>query len=182
MSNLGLLFLTSTSILQLLLLWQHELMMSLEQTKSRIKAFLADHTTLTLATIAANGQPQAAPLFFAEMEDLSLVFISEQKVRHSQNIGAEHRVAAAVYADGQPWQSIRGIQLEGTCTALSGEDAQQARAAYLAKFTFIAESEFLTQMLDKATFYKILPAWVRLIDNSQGFGHKEEINFSSGVL
>jgi uncharacterized protein YhbP (UPF0306 family) len=157
-------------------------MMSLEQTKTRIKEFLAEHTTLTLATITADGQPQAAPLFFAEMEDLSLVFISEQKVRHSQNIGQEKRVAAAIYADGQPWQSIRGIQLEGTCTALSGDAAHQARTTYLTKYGFIIENEFLAQMLDKITFYKISPAWIRLIDNSQGFGYKEEINLSSGAL
>ena len=156
--------------------------MSLEQTKTRIKEFLAEHTTLTLATIAADGQPQAAPLFFAEMEDLSLVFISEQKVRHSQNIGQENRVAAAIYADGQQWQSIRGVQLEGTCTALSGDAAQQARTIYLTKYPFITENEFLARMLDKITFYKISPVWIRLIDNLQGFGYKEEIDLSSRAL
>jgi len=55
-------------------------MVSQTSTKQRIKQFLADHTTLTLATISADGHPQAAPLFFAETDDLSLIFISEQKV------------------------------------------------------------------------------------------------------
>jgi uncharacterized protein YhbP (UPF0306 family) len=26
-------------------------------------------------------------------------------------------------------------------------------------------------------FYRISPKWIRLIDNSKGFGHKEEVTF-----
>ncbi len=148
--------------------------MNVETTQARIKQFLADHTTLTLATLAEDGRPQAAPLFYAEMDDLSLVFISEPKVRHSQNVARDGRIAATIYADGQQWQTIQGLQLEGTCAALSGEAAEAARVVYLAKYSFIAESEFLSEMLRQVTFYKISPTWIRLIDNSQGFGHKEE--------
>lgn len=150
-------------------------MMNSDSTRQRIREFLAAHTTLTLATLAETGQPQAAPLFFAETETLDLIFISEQKVRHGQNIARDQRVAATVYADGQSWQSIQGLQLEGRCEALSPNAAQAARDIYLAKYPFIAENKFLAEMLDRVTFYKISPAWVRLIDNTQGFGHKEEI-------
>jgi uncharacterized protein YhbP (UPF0306 family) len=145
------------------------------ELRNRIKQFLAAHTTLTLATIAADGRPQAAPVFFAEMDDLSLIFISEQKSRHSQNIKRDGRVAATIYADGQSWQSIRGMQLEGVCTALKGEAAQAARTVYLAKYPFIAENKMLAMMLNLVTFYQIRPTWLRLIDNSRGFGHKEEL-------
>lgn len=144
------------------------------QIANRFKQFLAAHTTLTLATLAEDGRPQAAPLFYAEMDDLSLIFISEQRVRHSRNVAHDSRVAATIYADGQQWQTIQGLQLEGTCTALSGEAAEAAQAVYLAKFPFIATNSFLAGMLRQVTFYKISPTWLRLIDNSQGFGHKEE--------
>ncbi len=145
------------------------------ELRNRIKQFLAAHTTLTLATVATDGRPQAAPVFFAEMDDLSLIFISEQKSRHSQNVKWDGRVAAAIYADGQSWQSIRGIQLEGVCTALKGEAAQAAQTVYLAKYPFIAENKLLAVMLNLVTFYQIKPTWLRLIDNSRGFGHKEEL-------
>lgn len=146
----------------------------MDELKTRLKQFLAAHTTLTLASLAEDGRPQVAPLFYAEMDELSLIFISEQKVRHSQNVARDSRVAATIYADGQQWQTIQGLQLEGTCLALSGQAAEAAQAAYLAKYPFIAVDPFLTQMLQRVTFYQISPAWLRLIDNSQGFGHKEE--------
>jgi uncharacterized protein YhbP (UPF0306 family) len=148
------------------------------ELEKRIKRFLAAHTTLTLATIAKDGRPQAAALFFAEMEDLSLVFISERKTRHSQHIKRDSRVAATIYADGQAWQSIQGVQLEGRCAALSGQAAKTARRVYLAKYPFIGQNKFLAAMLNLVTFYRIEPTWIRLIDNSQGFGHKEELRLS----
>lgn len=146
----------------------------MDQLEPRLKQFLTAHTTLTLATLTEDGRPQAAALFYAEMSDLSLIFISEQRVGHSQNIARDGRVAVTIYADGQQWQAIRGVQLEGHCLALSGEAAQSARAAYLAKYPFIAADERLAKMLAQVTFYQITPTWLRLIDNSLGFGHKEE--------
>lgn len=146
----------------------------MDQLETRLKQFLAAHTTLTLATLAEDGRPQAASLFYAELPDLSLIFISEQRVGHSQNIARDDRVAVTIYSDGQQWQTIRGVQLEGHCLALSGEAVQSARAAYLSKYPFIAAGEWLAKMLVQVTFYQITPTWLRLIDNSLGFGHKEE--------
>jgi uncharacterized protein YhbP (UPF0306 family) len=146
----------------------------MNELKLRLKQFLAAHTTLTLATLAEDGRPQAAPLFYAELDDLSLIFISEPKARHSQNVAHDGRVAVTIYTDGQQWQTIRGLQLEGVCAALSGEAAEIAQTTYLAKYPFIATDPFLAGLLQKVTFYKISPTWLRLIDNSQGFGHKEE--------
>jgi uncharacterized protein YhbP (UPF0306 family) len=145
------------------------------QLIAQVKQFLASHTTLTLATIAGDGRPQAAPLFYAEMDDLSLIFISEKKVRHSHNIARDHRVAATIYADGQQWQSIQGLQLEGVCTVLSGRATRAARTLYLAKYPFIEQNKLLKLMLYKVTFYRIIPTWLRLIDNTRGFGYKEEL-------
>ncbi len=148
----------------------------MDELRERIRQFLADHTTLTLATVAEDGRPQAAPLFFAEMDDLSLVFISERKSRHSRNVSRDDRIAATIYADGQVWQSIQGVQLEGSCRALSGRAARAAREVYLAKYAFIAQNNVLAMMLKLVTFYEIKPRWIRLVDNSQGFGHKEELH------
>lgn len=148
----------------------------MKESRERLQQFLAGHTTLTLATVAEDGRPQAASLFFAEMEDLSLIFISERKTRHSQNIRRDSRIAATIYADGQQWQSIRGVQLEGRCQALTGQATKAARAVYLAKYPFIAQNKILAAMLNLVTFYRIEPAWIRLIDNGRGFGHKEELH------
>jgi uncharacterized protein YhbP (UPF0306 family) len=148
-----------------------------EDFRNRLREFLAEHTTLTLATVAEDGRPQAAPLFYAETDELALIFISEKKARHSQNIARQKRVAATIYADGQQWQSITGLQLEGDCTELAGQTARIARAIYAAKYPFISCNKLLQLMFLKVTFYQIKPTWLRFIDNSLGFGHKEEFHW-----
>ena len=143
-------------------------------TESRIQQFLAAHTTLTLATLAEDGRPQAAALFYAEMDDFSLVFTSEQKVRHSKNLARDARTAATIQADAQEWQAIQGLQIEGRCVKLKGDAVEAARNAYTTKFPFLKTNKLLSVALHFGTFYQLRPDWIRLIDNAQGFGHKEE--------
>ena len=148
-----------------------------EAEMQRVRQFLAAHTTLTLATVAPNGQPQAAALFYAEQADLSLIFISEKKARHSANIARNPHVALTIQADGQTWQAIQGLQIEGTAAALAGQAARAAKTVYLAKFPIIAANPLLAAALNLVTFYRITPAWMRFINNTVGFGHKEEWRF-----
>ena len=148
-------------------------------TRTLIKEFLAGHTTLTLATVTRDGRPQAAPLFYAETDELALLFISEKKTRHGQNIAGDGRVAATIYADGQQWRSIKGLQIEGVCTQLSGAEARAAREIYTAKYPFIERNKLLKLLFLKVSFYRIKPTWLRLIDNSFGFGYKQELYWPS---
>lgn len=143
-------------------------------TDLRIRQFLAAHTTMTLATVSEDGRPQAAALFYAEMDDFSCVFVSEQKVRHSHNLLHDSRVAATIHADGQQWQTIQGLQIEGRCIRLTGAAVETARNVYTDKYPFLKTHKLLGVALHFGTFYQLLPDWIRLIDNSLGFGHKEE--------
>ncbi|RME78086.1 MAG: pyridoxamine 5'-phosphate oxidase [Chloroflexi bacterium] len=146
--------------------------------RARIRQFLAEHTTLTLATVGEDGRPQAAALFYAETPALHLIFISEAKTRHSRNIASNPRIAATIQSDGQSWSEIQGLQLEGLCEPLSGKDAARARQVYLDKFPFIGQNKVLEMALSLVTFYRITPTWIRLIDNRRGFGHKEELRLA----
>jgi len=140
----------------------------------RIQAFLAAHNTLALATVDAAGRPHACALFYAAGDDLTLYFLSEAKTLHAQHIGEAAHVAATVEANHQDWKSIHGLQLHGRAEPCVGADVEQARAIYAARYPFIAAAETLAAPLARARYYKITPAWMRLIDNTLGFGHKEE--------
>lgn len=156
---------------------------------SHIRAFLQSHDTLTLATTGPDGRPHAAAVFYALDESDRLLFLSAQTSRHSQNIVHTAQVAGTVQADGQRWSEIRGVQLEGTARLLeeAGEVAAGA-TAYLARFSFLLEFKSLLQShsspangltgihraLQDSRLYELRPRWVRMIDNTRGFGHKEE--------
>lgn len=151
---------------------------------NRIHAFLAQHNTMTLATADASGFPHAAAVFYAADEALNLIFVSSPNSRHSLNLAQRPHVAITIQADNQAWQAIQGLQIEGTVEMVEGAaDLARAMRVYAGRF------EFLRSLLDGANgspialrgplassrIYILRPAWIRLIDNSQGFGHKEEL-------
>jgi hypothetical protein len=141
----------------------------------RIHAFLAEHNTLTLATTDADGSLHACALFFAAGPDFTLYFLSDPKTLHARHMKDGDQVAATIEANNQDWRTIRGLQLQGfTEPCIEPDEEKVARDVYGARFPFISTVETLAGPLSSARYYKIVPGWIRLIDNSRGFGHKEE--------
>ena len=145
----------------------------MNETRNRIIAFLEAHNTLTLAT-ESNSIPFACSLFYVN-DQLDLYFISETKTRHALNIEKNLAVGVTISADHRDWLTIQGIQLDGTCELLGAVQTVRPLALYVKKFPFVAT---LGTAMAKVKFFKITPRWVRLIDNTRGFGFKEEIDLS----
>jgi len=144
-------------------------------------AFLAAQNTLTLATTNADGSPHACDLFYVHADD-AYYFLSDPTTRHIQNLTREPRVSATIHGASQGWQDIRGIQIVGDAARVDAR-AERARAfaQYLAKYVFVREMLPNIEMLGRAheifgviDLYKLTPRWLRWIDNTRGFGYKEE--------
>ncbi len=154
--------------------------------RTRLAAFLAQHTTLTLATVGPDGAPAAAAVFYAHDADLNLYFLSEEQTQHGQNLlaaGKRHpNAAGTIQADGQAWRAIRGVQVRGVARPVSGAGLAMAVAVYGRKFAFVADAlrgtgglDVLTGPLARARFWRLRPSWFRMIDNTVRFGFKEEM-------
>lgn len=138
-----------------------------------IRAFLESQSTLALATVNANGQPEVTPIFYVSDETLALYWLSATSSRHSLNLTAQPRVAATIYPAVWGWNDIRGVQIEGEAQAVTDERVrEQILSRYLEKFplppAFIAA-------IAASTLYILKPAWLRWLDNGVSFGYKEEI-------
>jgi hypothetical protein len=85
-------------------------------------------------------------------------------------------VAFAIHKDEQDWREIRGVQGTGRCGPLRGAAAEQGWQAYARRFPFVQRQfKDLESALASALLWRIAPRWLRLIDNTKGFGHKREI-------
>jgi uncharacterized protein YhbP (UPF0306 family) len=147
-----------------------------------VRAYLAAHYTMTLAT-SLDGRPWAAAVFYACDGDLRLYFVSDPKTRHATEGTANPAVAVAIHAHDQSWQSIRGVQIEGRLAVVAPEDRSRVEGLYVARFPVIgrmvraatSDAERLVgQRLLAATFYAVTPLRLRFIDNTRGFGHRDE--------
>jgi uncharacterized protein YhbP (UPF0306 family) len=144
---------------------------------------LEAHTTATLATVGADG-PWAATVFFASDAALNLYFVSDHRTRHGRDIAVRPRVAVAINADCRAWAEIRGLQVTGRVEMLEAAGRAAGLERYLAKFGDLkalleaptgADEEAITKRFRTADLYRVRPDWIRLIDNSRGFGYREEI-------
>lgn len=150
--------------------------------RDRIAVFLAGHTTLALATIGPDGVPGVAPVFYASDDRLNLYFLSEPDTAHGQNLAANPAAAGAIYADGQDWRAIRGLQVRGRAMPAPPAVLAHAAAVYGRKYAFVAAllagatgPAVLSGPLARARFYVLRPAWLRLVDNTVAFGFKQEL-------
>ena len=107
-----------------------------ETLRQRIRAFLAEHTTLTLATVNPDGRPSAAAVFYAADEALNLYFLSEERTEHGSNLLATGVLAGTIQADGQDWRTIRGVQLRGRRARRERERAYTRSRYYARRFAF----------------------------------------------
>jgi uncharacterized protein YhbP (UPF0306 family) len=141
------------------------------QLKSALENLLG-LSTMTLATTSRDGEVHAADVYFACGEQLDLYFFSDAESQHSMDLRGEERAAVTIHADRDRWEEILGLQMRGICSAIpetgkwkSGWDV------YLAKFPFVSD---LADLIKVNQLYAFSPHWVRLVDNSRGFGFKRE--------
>jgi len=150
-----------------------------------IRQMLEGHNTITLAT-CRDGKPWAASLFFASDRDLNLYFVSDARTRHARDIGDGADVVATVNIDCAQWSTVKGLQIAGFAETLGGLERMNALRHYLLKFPGVKalfekpqglDEETIAQRLKTANMYRLRPRWIRLIDNSQWFGYKIEVEF-----
>lgn len=133
---------------------------------------LLQTSTMSLATVGADGMPHAAAVYFAAGPDLQLFFFSAEDSQHARDLMRDPRAAAAIYPECFDWQDIRGLQLRGEAYPLERGPAWQAAwQLYCAKFPFVAG---LKPIVARNLLYAFQPHWMRHVDNRRRFGFKEE--------
>lgn len=153
-----------------------------DQARQRAREFLDGIGTLTLAT-SSSDDPWAATVFFAADSKFNIYFVSDHRTQHGRDMAANQRVAATINPEVDNWHDVAGLQVRGTASVVEGVERAKAMALYLKKFPQIdalfarpegEHEETIAARLKAANFYKITPALIRVIDNQQGFGHREE--------
>ena len=137
---------------------------------------------MSLAT-TCDERPHAATVFYVNRR-FDLYFISSPSSRHGQHLASNNRVAATVNEDYHNWNDIKGLQLEGHVEQIGPLSANREIAgAFADKFPdtsgFFKDPADLpdpvAEKVARVRFYRLQPARIFYIDNSLGFGHREEL-------
>ena len=143
----------------------------------RVQRYLQSHQVATLATYGHEG-PWAAALFYVN-DGSTLYFLSSPKSRHCLNLARDPRAAVTIQEDYSDWLEIKGIQIEGIVTEISGEEEDLARRLYGQKFPVVGllaqAPAAVVKALAKVRWYRIVPVRLYFIDNSLGLGNRDEL-------
>jgi uncharacterized protein len=143
-----------------------------EESREAVRQFLTTQSTLALATVKANGDPQIAPLFYVSDDELNLYWLSSANSLHSINLTSHPQVAVTIYPTVWQWIHIRGLQIEGKAQTITDERIrEEILRRYLLKFNLPASFD---GQIAASTLYQLKPTWLRWLDNSVKFGFKAE--------
>lgn len=134
----------------------------MEETLQRIAKFIKRHHVLTLATVSAEGIPYCSNAFYAyDAERNALIFTSDDSTRHAAEMRASSTVAASIVLETRIVGRIQGLQICGTVS----EGGDTERKIYLKRFPYAAA-------MGTTTFWQLEPTFMKLTDNTLGFGKK----------
>jgi uncharacterized protein YhbP (UPF0306 family) len=142
-----------------------------------VQQYLRNHHVATLASCGNEG-PWAAAVFYVNEGD-TLFFLSSPSSRHCLNLVQNPVVAVTIQEDYSDWLEIKGIQIEGVASEISGLEEEKARRLYGQKFPVVGmlahAPAAIVKALAKVRWYKIIPKHLYFIDNSLGLGNRDEI-------
>ena len=151
------------------------------ELRQEIYRYLSRHQVMTLAYHDQQG-PGACAVWFAVQEDLTIFFLSALSTRHGTALASGGQVAITVQKDEQHWRSIQGIQGSGICRPVAPEHRASAWQTYSGRFPFVIQPfGNIVSALAAVTLWSVVPTWLRLVDNTKGFGHKEELSINSAT-
>ena len=138
-----------------------------------VLALLRSQSTMMLSTCDDAGWPQATPLFYYVDDDLGLHWFSADHSAHSKHILRERRVAVAVSVPTEHWREIRGVQMRGDVSVITGQARKTISGLFCARFDLGA---MFRLVMMQSRLFQFQPAWIRYLDNTKGLGYKFEVN------
>ena len=127
---------------------------------------------MTIATVAKKNASAAAVFYASIKESKSLLFVSNEKSEHIMNCKENSHCAATIQEDGLEWSVIKGLQIKGEISIAD----KKYWTNYFEKYPYIKADETLSKALENVKLYEFKIKWIRMIDNSKGFGNKIEYN------
>ena len=110
-----------------------------------LRAFLADHRVVSVATIGPRGRPHLVPLWYA-VDGTTLRGWTYAKSQKAKNLERDPRATLQV-EDGELYHELRGVMME--CDVSIERDPQEVAKYGLALFErFVPVDENVTSMVE----------------------------------
>jgi PPOX class probable F420-dependent enzyme len=136
-----------------------------------ILKLLRRHASMSLATVRADGYPQATTVGYAN-DGLELYFCCDRASQKVRNLRRSPKVSLTVDRDYKDFRRIKGLSMGATARVLT-KPADIQRTFVLLARKFPPMRTLSAQDLAETAFVRVTPKVISVLDYSKGFGHTD---------
>lgn len=141
--------------------------------KAQILAIMEAHRTMTVATVRADGWPQATTVGYAH-EGLALYFLCGPDSQKAKNLARDDRVSITIDHDEPQVMKITGLSLAGRAKRIvDAGQAQRIMALLIARYPPQTATPGDLPPASAVAIFEVTPTVISVLDYSKGFGHAE---------
>jgi uncharacterized protein YhbP (UPF0306 family) len=142
----------------------------LDSLRSKILDLLARNRVMTIATLRADGWPQATTVGFVS-EGLTLYFLCSPQSQKAANLARDQRVSIAIDRDSPKLLAIEGLSMAARVAPAT--DAEKTRILALLPERFPEYGAMPPIDPAEVAVYRAEPEVISVLDYSKGFGHTD---------
>lgn len=141
----------------------------------KILALLDQHRIMTVATLRADGWPQATTVGYAN-EGLTLYFLCGLDSQKAQNIARDDRISITIDHDTSDLMAITGLSMAAHAHAVDDRaEAEKVLRMLPLKYPDTPPLPMKMPSPDEVRLFRVTPTVISVLDYSKGFGHTDLI-------
>lgn len=144
-----------------------------EEIRKKILTLLDQHRIMTIATVRADGWPQATTVGYVN-EGLTLYFLCGLESQKAANLARDDRVSLTIDHDTPDLMAITGLSMAAHAQAVS--DPTEARKVLQMLPLKYPEQVPLPMPMptpEEVRIFRVTPTLISVLDYSKGFGHTD---------
>jgi general stress protein 26 len=143
--------------------------------RDEILAIMDGANDMTLATIRADGYPQATTVSYAH-DGLTLYFGCAGDSQKARNLAHEDRVSLTINLRYANWGEIRGLSMGGRATRISDPREMERVGQLLVRKFPEGIAEYASDGFEGIALFRVTPEVISVLDYRKGFGHTDLIS------
>ena len=141
--------------------------------KAQILSIMDAHRIMTIATLRADGWPQATTVGYAHEGQL-LYFLCGLESQKAANILRDNRVSITIDHDEPQVMRITGLSMAARAErVVDPREAERIMGLLIARYPSQGESPGDLPPASAVAIFKVTPTVISVLDYSKGFGHAE---------
>ncbi len=150
------------------------------QLKKLIVQIIANHRTLTLATVRSDGWPQATTVGYAS-EGMAIYFLCGAESQKAANLVYCNKVSLTIDDDADNVMDLKGVSMAATAAFVTSP-ASASKIFRMLMSKYPAAKDMPEPDPATVRYVRLTPKVISVLDYSKGFGHTDQVNVTADDL